>query len=126
MQNVFVSFKTDVDQFKVEIAHSVKLKKIKTLELKTHIKAFSSETEMFFTRNNETRMISTPYISVKYSSPAPNSILLLFILTSFHSHQHAIIVDNNLLVLGKNNEELFKKDISSSPHGLAFDLQENV
>lgn len=111
MQNVFVSFKTDVDQFKVEIAHSVKLKKIKTLELKTHIKAFSSETEMFFTRNNETRMICIPYISVKYSSPTPNSILLLFILTSFHSHQHAIIVGNNLLVLGKNNEELFQKDI---------------
>lgn len=122
MQNVLVSFKTDVDQFKVEIAHSVKLKKIKTLELKTHIKALSSGTEMFFARNNETR----PYISVKYSSPAPNSILLLFMLTSFHSHQHAIIVDKNLLVLGKNNEELFKKDISSSPHGLAFDLQENV
>lgn len=71
-------------------------------------------------------MICIPYISVKCSSPTPNSILLLFILTSFHSHQHAIIVDNNLLVLGKNNEELFKKDISSSPHGLAFDLQENV
>lgn len=101
MQNVFVSFKTDVDQFKVEIAHSVKLKKIKTLELKTHIKALSSGTEM----------ICTPYISVKYSSPAPNSILLLFILVSFHTHQHAFIVGNNLLVLGKNNEELFQKDI---------------
>lgn len=41
MQNVFVSFKTHVDQFRVEISNSVTFKKIKTIELKTQIIALS-------------------------------------------------------------------------------------
>lgn len=77
---------------------------------------------MFFIRNNEMRMICILYILVKYSLLVLNSILLLFILMLFYFYQYVIIVDKNLLVLGKNNEELFKKDISSFLYGLVFDL----
>lgn len=99
---------------------------------------------MFFTRNDTMRMICTPDFSVKYSSPVSNrnENPSSFISASFHSDKHVVIASNykregtkfcnnviinELLVVGKNNEELFKTAIkSASPLGLAFDLKENI
>ncbi|XP_052680659.1 uncharacterized protein LOC128161417 [Crassostrea angulata] len=127
MDKVYVSFETHVDYYKVEISHSVSLKKIKTIELKGCMKALSCGPEMFFTRNDKMRMICTPDFSVKYSSPGSSGGNPPFISASFHSDKHAVIVGNDLLVVDKNNEELFKKNLQDcSPRGLAFDLQENI
>lgn len=79
MQNLFVSFMTHVDQFRVEISYSVTLKKVKTIELKTEMKALSCGPEMFFTKNNDMRMICTPDFSVKYSSLLPYRTIPPFI-----------------------------------------------
>lgn len=81
---------------------------------------------MFFTKNNEMRMICTPDFSVKYSSLVPYRIVLPFISASFHSDLHAVIEDNDLIILGKNDEQLFKKKLSTFSRGLAIDLQENI
>lgn len=127
MDKVYVSFETHVDYYKVEISHSVSLKKIKTIELKGCMKALSCGAEMFFTRNDKMRMICTPDFSVKYSSPGSSGGNPPFISASFHSDKHAVIVGNDLLVVDKNNEELFKKNLQDFyPRGLAFDLQENI
>ncbi|XP_052680661.1 uncharacterized protein LOC128161419 [Crassostrea angulata] len=127
MHNVFVSFTTHVDQFRVEISNSVTLRKIKTIELKTQMKALSCGPEMFFTKNNEMRMICTPDFSVKYNSPVPCRLNPPFISASFHSDLHAVIVGNDLLVVDRNNEKLFKKNLRTCfARGLAFDLQENI
>lgn len=152
MQDVFVSFETHVDQFRIAISKIVTLKKIKTIILKTHMKALSCGPEMVFTRNDTMRMICTPDFSVKYSSTVSNRNQLQyvcsspvssdenpssFISASFHSDKHAVIVSkrdktynnvsNELLVVDKDNKELFKSDIrSASPLGLAFDLKENI
>lgn len=82
----------------------------------------------FFTRNYEMRMICTPEFSVKSSSIASCRGNAPFISASSNSYKHAIVDGNELLVVGKNNEELFKKDLSTtiSPRGLAFDLQEHI
>ncbi|XP_065937597.1 E3 ubiquitin-protein ligase TRIM33-like [Magallana gigas] len=129
MDKVYVSFETHVDYYKVEISHNVTLRKIKTIELKTHMymKALSCGPEMFFTRNDSMKMICTPDFSVKYISPLQFCGTPPFISASFHSDKHAVIVDNDLLVLDRNNEKLFKKNLQAcSPRGLAFDLQENI
>lgn len=101
--------------------------------------------------NDTMKMICTPDFSVKYSSTVSNRNQLCsspvssdenpssFISASFHSDKHAVIVSNykrektynnvsnELLVVGKDNKELFKSDIrSASPLGLAFDLKENI
>lgn len=81
---------------------------------------------MFFTKNNEMRMICTPDFSVKYSSLVPYRIVLPFISASFHSDLHAVIEDNDLIILGKNDEQLFEKKLSTFSRGLAIDLQENI
>lgn len=91
------------------------------------MKALSCGPEMFFTRNDSMKMICTPDFSVKYISPLQFCGTPPFISASFHSDKHAVIVDNDLLVLDRNNEELFKKNLQAcSPRGLAFDLQENI
>lgn len=66
-------------------------------------------------------------VSVKSSSLASYIGNAPFISASSNSYKHAVVVGNDLLVMGKNNEELFKRDLSTfSPRGLAFDLQENI
>lgn len=50
MDKVYVSFETHVDYYKVEISQSVTIRKIKTIELKTHMEGLSGGPALFFLR----------------------------------------------------------------------------
>lgn len=123
MDKVYVFFEIYVDYYKVEIFYSVLFKKIKIIELKGCMKVFFCGLEMFFMWNDKMRMICILDFLVKYSLLGLLGGNLLFILVLFYFDKYVVIVGNDLLVVDKNNEELFKKNLwDCFLCGLVFDL----
>lgn len=111
MDKVYVFFEIYVDYYKVEIFYSVLFKKIKIIELKGCMKVFFCGLEMFFMWNDKMRMICILDFLVKYSLLGLLGGNLLFILVLFYFDKYVVIVGNDLLVVDKNNEELFKENL---------------
>lgn len=127
MNKVFVSFKTHVDHYQIEITDNVILKKMETIQLKTHMKAISRGSRFIFSGSDSERMICASDFSVKHNSYSPKAGNEPFISASFHSNHHAIIIDNEVVVADQDNKDVLKKVIhTGSPRGLAFDLQDNI
>lgn len=113
MDKVYVFFEIYVDYYKVEIFYNVIFRKIKIIELKIYMymKVFFCGLEMFFMWNDKMRMICILDFLVKYSLLGLLGGNLLFILVLFYFDKYVVIVGNDLLVVDKNNEELFKKNL---------------
>lgn len=85
------------------------IKKIKTIELKTHMKGLPGGPALFFTRNDAMRMICTPEFSVKSSSLASCRGHAPFISASSNSYKHAVVDGNELLVVEKTMKSYLRR-----------------
>ncbi|XP_052680660.1 uncharacterized protein LOC128161418 [Crassostrea angulata] len=127
MDKVFVSFKTHVDHYEIEISDSVNIKKMETIKLKTHMKAISRGSTLIFSCSDSVKMICTSNFSIKHTSSSLRTGDRPFISASFHSVHHAIIRNNKIVVADQDNKEVLEKILhTGDPRGLAFDLQDNI
>lgn len=127
MDKIFVSFKTYVDHFQIEISDSVNIKKMETIQLETQMIAISRGSTLIFSCNNSVKMVCTSDFSVKHTSSSPMTGDRPYISASFHSDHHAIIREKEVVVADQDNKNVFTKAIhTGSPRGLAFDLQDNI
>lgn len=128
MNKVFVSFKTHVDHYQIEISNSVIIKKMETIQLKTHMTAISRGSTLIFSCSDTKKMICTSDFSVKHISNCSKFGDRPFISASFHSDQHAIIRGGGVVVVDQDNKNVFTKVFIDlfDLRGLAFDLQDNI
>lgn len=127
MNKVFVSFKTHVDHYQIEVSDSVILKEIETIQLETHMKAISRGSSLMFACSDTEKMVCTSDFSVKHTSNSAIAGERPFISASCYSDHHAITRGPEVVVADQDNKGVFTKLIDTGhPRGQAFDLQDNI
>ena len=128
MNKVYVSFKSCVEHFQIEITEKVALRKIENIKLEIEMIAISKSSSFIFSRSYSKRMICNSNFSIKHTRACEICGDMPFLSSSSNCNEHAFTLDGtHLVIVDENNKEVLNRSLYTFyARGLAFDLQDNV
>ncbi|XP_061179644.1 uncharacterized protein LOC133188290 [Saccostrea echinata] len=126
LNELYVSFKNFINHYRIEVAETTKITKVRTIHLEEPMLAISCGPTSVFAANDSKRMICSLDFCIIHSSAYTSDGKVPFVCSSLISDNHCFIRDGMVIVVDQNNKEIFKSAQDGYPRGLAFDSQDNI
>ncbi|XP_062598811.1 E3 ubiquitin-protein ligase TRIM33-like [Saccostrea cucullata] len=126
LNEIYVSFETFINHFRIDVAKSITFTKLKTIDLKQPMLVISRGLTTVFAANRSTRFICSLDFCINHSSPYKQSGDAPFVSSSLVSDTHCFISDGVVVTVDQNNKVIRLSPGDQKFRGLSFDLEDNI